>query len=169
MKKLGLLILGLILGFCIAKFLFNDNTNIVKPMPIKPPGVISPTQAKTLDTAFNARHQEITRFIGQQDNRSSWWSLKDMRDYLDYVEDEVKKQGYTMDGVRVYLGAYPLDGANANEGLTTMFMVPTGKKSVAEGSMSPVGMQPGSGDIPTGSPLNNGVGGNPPQANYPNN
>ena len=168
MKKLGLLLLGIILGYCAAKFLFNDN--ITKPMPIKPPGVISPTQAKTLDTAFNKRHTELTRFIGQQDNRSSWWSLKDMRDYLDYVEDEVKKQGYTMDGVRVYLGAYPLDGANANEGLTTMFMVPTGPKTVAEGGMAPISMPPGpGGDIPTGSPLNAGGAGDPPQTNYPNN
>ncbi|WP_262891655.1 hypothetical protein [Bizionia arctica] len=27
--------------------------------------------------------------------------------FLNYVENESKELGYTMDGVRVYLGAYP--------------------------------------------------------------
>lgn len=169
MKKLGLLIVGLILGLLIGYFFFNTQTETQKPMPTKPSGVITPNEAKALDTAFNSRHAEISRFIGKQDNRSSWWSLKDLRDYLDYVENEVKNQGYTMDGVRMYLGAHAGKGPT-DQGLTTVFLVPTGTKNFAEGGMPITNPQPGpSGDIPTGSPLNLGGNGNPPNANYPNN
>ena len=90
-----------------------------------------------------------------------------MRSYLDYAEAQAKNDlKYTMDGVRIYLGAYPGDGKNP--AYTTMFLVPTGTSNTSEGSM--INMQPEpSGDIPGGSPLNIGTGGNPPEGNYPNN
>jgi hypothetical protein len=69
-----------------------------------------------------------------------------------------------MDGLRVYLGAYPkVDG---QEGLTTMFIVPTGKENKSKGSMFPI-FQGGSGDIKGADGLNLGTQGHPPGANYP--
>ena len=51
-----------------------------------PRGVITPAEAKTLDQAFDSRHQLISNSIVKRpDNRSSWYSLQDMRDYLDYA------------------------------------------------------------------------------------
>ena len=70
---------------------------------------------------------------------------------------------YTLDGLRVYLGAYPSKGGET--GLTTMFIVPTGVKDTSQGSMFSI--KAGSGDIPGGDGLNFGQEGDPPGANYP--
>lgn len=168
MKKLGLLLIGLILGLLISYFLFNQETETQMPTP--PKGVITPADAQTLDQAFNSRHQLISdSIVNAPDNRSAWWSLADMRAYLDFAEAQAKNDlKYTMDGVRVYLGAYP--ATRENPAYTTVFLVPTGIENTSEGSL--INMQPGtggSGDIPGGSPLNMGNNGIPPNANYPNN
>src|SRR5690606_8514389 len=87
-----------------------------------------------------------------------------MRYYLKYAENKSKEMGYTMDGVRVYLGAYPTE---AEVGYTTMFMVPTRTASFAKaGSMLNL-LPTDNGDVPDGSPLNDGVFGNPPPSEYP--
>ncbi|WP_353779914.1 hypothetical protein [Winogradskyella sp. 3972H.M.0a.05] len=127
----------------------------------KPTGVITPQQAKDLDTEFNSRHTLIsTQIVKRPDNRSAWWSLQDIRDYLDYAENQALDDGYTMDGIRVYLGAYPEDSEGV--GYTTVFMVPTGNQTgqqAAKGGGSP--------DLPNGSGLNFGNNGQPPESNYP--
>ena len=69
-----------------------------------------------------------------------------------------------MDGVRVYLGAHP--DKDDVVGYTTMFFIPTGTKSLSEGSMINLSLQK-SGDVIGGSGLNGGEPGNPPSANYP--
>lgn len=168
MKKLILLLLGVAVGFGLCYFYFNSNQT-EEEMAKPPQGVITPAEAVVLDTAFNKKHQLISdSLVKQPDNRSAWWSLQDMRDYLDYVEAQTKSLGYTMDGVRVYLGSYPKTAIG--EGYTTMFMVPTGDKTTSEGSMVNAKLDHhGSGDIPGGSGLNHGGQGDPPNANYPNN
>lgn len=167
MKRLFLLILGAIIGFGICYYFFNSKTQTEEPMAQPPKGVITPAQAETLDQAFDSRHQLISdSIVKRPDNRSSWYSLQDMRDYLDYAESQAKGLGYQMDGVRIYLGAHADEGPKV--GYTTMFLVPTGTRNVSEGGMVP-SMQGPSGDIPGGDGLNNGGDGNPPQANYPNN
>ena len=167
MKKLILLLLGIAVGFGLGYFYFNSNST-EEDMANRPKGVITPAEAKVLDTAFNNKHQLISdSLVNQPDNRSSWWSLQDMRDYLDYAEQEVAKDGYTMDGVRVYIGSYP--STPKGEGFTTMFLVPTGNKTTSDGSMVTLDQGDGSGDIPTGPGLNAGNNGFPPNANYPNN
>src|SRR5690606_7833221 len=135
---------------------------------VAPKGVITPEEAKELDTAFNSRHELISdSIVGRPDNRSSWYSLSDMRDYLDYAVSETKDLGYTMDGVRVYLGAYP--DTDNEVGYTTLFFVPTGFLASAEAGMNPFtsALPPTNPDIPGGPGLNVGGGGNPPSANYP--
>ena len=125
-----------------------------------PKGVISPDEAKTLDQAFTARHDLISNnILKRPDNRSSWWSLQDMKDYLEYAEAQVKELGYEMNGVRVYLGAYP--EAKEGPGYTTMFMVPTA--DIPQGKDG----SGGNSDVPGADGLNGGEDGHPPMSNYP--
>ena len=171
MKKLILLLLGVAIGFAICYFMPSlenaTEENATKEASVKPPkGIITPGQGEALDRAFNSRHTLISdSIVKRPDNRSSWYSLQTMRDFLTYAEVQTKDMGYTMDGVRIYLGAYPNkpDGV----GYTTMFLMPTGTQNVSEGSM--ISFAADSGDIPGASGLNLGGQGDPPNANYPNN
>lgn len=168
MKNLLTLLLGLIIGALIMYFYCCADAKDMTPMDIvKPKGVITESEGKVLDKAFDSRHALISRnIVKRPDNRSSWWSLKDMRDYLNYAENQSKNLGYTMDGVRVYLGAYPDTKVDTTVtvGYTTMFIVPTSSEVSAKGGSA---ARAGSGDVPGGDPLNQGSGGNPPSANYP--
>lgn len=125
-----------------------------------PKGVITPDEAKALDQAFDSRHTLISNdIVKRPDNRSSWWSLQDMKDYLEYAEAQVKELGHEMNGVRVYVGAYP--ETKEGPGYSTMFIVPTanipqGKDGGGENS-----------DVPGANGLNRSQGGIPPNSNYP--
>ncbi|EDP69778.1 hypothetical protein FBALC1_09612 [Flavobacteriales bacterium ALC-1] len=169
MKNLGLLIMGIIIGaLAMYIYCYNDSSGITDPPEIiEPKGLIKPSEAKVLDQAYNIRHRIISdslfRHTKTGDNRSSWWSIEDIQNYINYAENQAGELGYTMDGLRIYLGAYP--DASGKTGLTTMFFIPTGKKNTSQGSMFPI--QPTGGDIPGGNGLNIGSQGNPPGANYP--
>lgn len=165
MKNFFLFLLGLIIGAAAVYFYCCNNE--LEESIVAPKGLITPAEAKVLDRAFDSRHQLISdSIVKRPDNRSSWYSLKDMRDYLNYAENEAKGLGYTMDGIRVYLGAYPTD---KEVGYTTMFFVPTGilNATNSEGSMLNFSFQGGSGDITGGKGLNAGDPGEPPSSNYP--
>lgn len=123
---------------------------------IKPSGVITSKEAQTMDQAFDERYAAMSKCIGKDDNRSSWWSLDDMRNFLNYAENQARELGYTMDGVRIY------EGAHGEKGYTSMFIAPTGSKGTG-GSRQAAG----NGDIPDCDALNDGGNGNPPSANYP--
>ncbi|AUC81241.1 hypothetical protein [Lacinutrix sp. Bg11-31] len=172
MKNLLTLILGLIIGAIIMYFYCCKSGDFAAPMVVvKPSGVISTKDARTLDRAFDSRHKLISdSIVKRPDNRSSWWSLKDMQDYLKYAENQSEELGYTMDGIRVYLGAYPDEEVDSKRtvGYTTMFMVPTSSEieQVHQKGGSAVDAKDG-GDVPGGDPLNDGSAGNPPSANYP--
>ena len=161
MKQLAYFIIGLGIGFLACKFLFQteDTKGDIEVVVTKPKGVITPAKAKELDRNFDRKHALINKDLGIEDNRSSWYSLKDMRDYLVYAENQANDLKYNMDGVRVYLGSH------ADDGLTTMFLVPTGIpfKSATTNNFLP----PSSGDIPDGDVLNNGGDGVPPSHHYP--
>lgn len=166
MKKLVYLILGVLFGALLCYLYLNPNNMTETPEIIKPKGVITPKEAKALDAAFNSRHQLISdSIVKRPDNRSSWYSLDDMRNYLDYAENQAKTLGYTMDGVRIYLGAHANEGDQV--GYTTMFLIPTGTKNLEEGSSMPLPAFKASSDISEGDGLNNGGDGEPPSANYP--
>ena len=82
-------------------------------------------------------------------------SSKDIQNFIDHAEHESGELGYTMDGLRVYLGAYP--STKEETGLTTMFIVPTGPKSTSKASSLNLFLPPSDGDIPA-PPLNEGQG-----------
>ena len=174
MKKLSLLFLGILIGtfstYFISPNVYGQQTTKASNVVVKgikaPKGIITPKEAMTLDNAFDVRHALISESILKRpDNRSSWWSLEDIQDYLKFAKNESNELGYTMSGVRVYLGAYP---TGKEVGYTTMFMVPTGFKNISKGSSTIVNMvSPEDGDVPGGSGLNNGTLGDPPSAKYP--
>jgi len=170
MKNLGLLLLGIILGALAMYFYYNGNQMemTADEPPTFPKGIISSKQAKALDLAFNLKHRIINDSLFKKstnggDNRSSWWALEDIQNYINHAENQSGQLGYTMDGLRLYLGSYP--SKDGETGLTTMFFVPTGSPNKSEGSMFP--LQIGSSDIPGADGLNIGQTGHPPSANYP--
>lgn len=169
MKNLGLLILGAILGALAMYFYCCNESDLSTEPPItKPAGLITPKEAMNLDKAFNIKHNIINDSLFKNstnggDNRSSWWSLEDIQDYINYAENQAGELGYSLDGLRVYLGSYP--DKDGETGLTTMFIIPTGKKNTAKGGL--FSMQIHGGDIDGADGLNMGKDGNPPSSNYP--
>ncbi|WP_439151843.1 hypothetical protein [Winogradskyella sp.] len=168
MKNFGLLILGIIIGALAMYFYCCRDVEAVTEVEInKPNGLITPKEARTLDEAYNIKYSVINDSLFKKsttgDNRSSWWSIDDIQNYINYAENQAGELGYTMDGLRLYLGSYP--GTKGETGLTTMFFIPTGSESVAQGSLFT--LPQGSNDIPGANGLNLGEDGHPPGANYP--
>jgi hypothetical protein len=170
MKKLALLLLGVLLGFLLCYFFFGKQDmvdgEIADPKP--PTGYVEPAEMKTLNNSYNERHGIINKALGIVDNRSSWYSLKDMRQFLDYAEFKASTGEHKMDGVRIYLGA-----KSGNKGLTTMFLVPTSSSvkiqdTYSKGSIFNFNLRAGGGDIPGAGGMDYGGQGNPPGSGYPN-
>lgn len=169
MKNFGLFVLGIVIGaLAVYSYCCTDSQVSDSPEIVEPKGLISPKEAMTLDEAYNMRHTIISDSLFRNtktgDNRSSWWPIEDIQNYIDYAENQAGELGYTMDGLRLYLGAYP--DADGETGLTTMFFIPTGTKNTSQGNFLSI-LQNGSGDIPGGNGLNLGTQGHPPGANYP--
>lgn len=156
MKQFAYLILGLIIGYFAHIILTsNESIEMEASLIIKPKGVITSKEAIALDKNFDSRHELISdSIVGKKDNRSSWYSLEDIENYLKYTQHLSDSLGYKMDGIRIYLGSHePKD-------FTTMFIVPTGLES---GGMLPQK----SSDLTDLGGLNGGTNGYPPSANYP--
>ena len=123
-------------------------------------GLISSEKAKELNDAFTTRCELISKdIVKRPDNRSSWYSIKELKAYLKYAKKQAKKNGYKMNGVRIYCGAYPT--TKEAVGYSTSFIVPTARIIDGKGDVG------GNGDIPNGHGLNDGQQGDPPNANYP--
>lgn len=169
MKNFGLLILGIILGAFVMYFYCCKDLNMMEDPPaVKPPsGVITPTQIRTLTQAYNGRYQIINDSLFDppktEDNRSSWYKLEDIESYLAYAKQQAADSSYVMDGLRLYLGAYP--SVDGHLGLTTLLFVPTGYEKKSEGSF--FSLQGGSRDLDKSDGFNYGGEGVPPGINYP--
>lgn len=163
MKQFLTFLIGIVIGAFAVYFYCCNADAITSPSEyVAPKGAITPEKAMALDKQFNKRHQLISdSILKKPDNRSAWFTLEDLRGYLDFAENEAKGLGYRMNGVRVYLGAYP------NNGYTTVFFIPTGHKIKSQGSMGMVTYGDDNGDIEESTGLNAGQNGYPPQANYP--
>lgn len=174
MKKLPLLILGALIG-AFATYYFCPRSEASPETEayvaiIKPKGLITPEQAKVLDTTYNSRYKLISDSIVSRkggDNRSVWFSKNDVENYIKYADSQSTALGYNMDGIRIYMAAYPND-PKLGAGYTTVFMVPTGEEALSEGNSSFLNFKRvGGGDIPGGDGMNGGDNGHPPSANYP--
>jgi len=177
MKILSSLIIGLILGFLVCYFIVCNNTEsasdadvmVEKSAPNAPKGLIDSKMAEAMSKAYNPRQKAVSALIGKDDNVSSWYSIDDLNSYLAIADKEAITKGYTMNGIRLYLGVKP-PLTEDSKNLTTLFMVSTGTPNKSQGSMIYRSfLQEGGEDIPGGSGLDMGNNGNPPNKNYPQN
>jgi hypothetical protein len=90
----------------------------------KPKKCISVEKAKALQFKWKeSRAKDIDLAQGYQDTREFWYSVKELKDYLDYVLSESKSQGIDEPGVRIYFGAYPK--SSARKSYATVFLAAT--------------------------------------------
>ena len=135
----------------------------------KPTNLISKERAIELSKAHDTKHEAISRVIGKQDNRSTWYSLEELKEYMAYIEAQGREKGYNVDGIRFYVGSYPEnDRASGKSNTTTIFLAPTGTKEDQRKAMT-VSQESSSPDITEIDPFNFGHDGIPPTGVYPNN
>lgn len=136
---------------------------------------ISPEEAKELNQNFvKTRGKALDKIVENETGKpkhkdaiSSWFSLEELKEYIAYVEAEGKAKNMTVNGLRVYFGAYSKNDKKADKkALSTVFFVPTKPKV---GSLQKDGLldDPGSSDIEEIDGLNDGQVGSPPSSGYP--
>ena len=81
---------------------------------------ITPTQARQLCDNYDTKYAELSRLIGKDDNRSCYFPLSELKDYIRYLENS----GKGIDGVRIYLASYDAN-EKGKENQTTVFIAPT--------------------------------------------
>jgi len=97
----------------------------------------------------------------KEKDRYTSWSIKDIRDYLNYADQQASSMGFTLDSVRVYLGVYGKEISRKKANLTTMFITPIGSKKVSKASVLPTPTALSLKTLPI-PPLNDGDGGPDP-------
>lgn len=95
-----------------------------------PSGLITTLQAENLQHNFLEKKEQIIDGSKEYNNdvRDFWFSVDRLEDYICYAKNEAKKQGKSVSGFRIYLGAQPLASqvpTGAPVGLNTVFIVPT--------------------------------------------
>lgn len=161
MKKASLFLLGIIIGAFVTYFFCPRQAAKLKEQPIvKPKGVITVEKAKELNTNWTLHRKKAVDSAAakqgrKQDDRSVWWSLDDVENYVAYAKSESQRLGYDMNGIRVYLGVYGKNAGQTKKDLTTMFLVPTG--NVSKSQASSIVLPPTDDDLPI-DPLNDGTG-----------
>lgn len=162
MKKLSYIILGFFIG-AILTYYFCPRPDTMAPMAVDPPtGVITILEAEELSANWeknNPTEMDSTiEIIGSKKvTRSVLWDLKNLEDYLYFAKNESDSVGYTMTGVRVYLGNYGKNAKPSKKNRNTMFIVPTGYKNTSKASSINFSFIEDE-DIPV-DPLNDGTGG----------
>ena len=137
----------------------NSNKGITPPkgvISIKDGIKLNDEWTKTRKAAMDRCIQHESGGKIKEDNRSSWWSLEDLEDYILYARRLAKEEKFEVTGFRVYCGAH------SKSCYSTSFIVPTGKSLCPEKNIAD---DDGDGDLPIG-PLNDGVEGDPPGIGY---
>lgn len=97
---------------------------------------------------------------------SNWYSLDELENFIAFSKRNARKNGYEMDGVRIYIGVLPNDEKYKDKkGYLTTFISPTGNKNIQEGGF--MTFQSPSKDLPQGPSAEYGSAGDPPSATYP--
>jgi hypothetical protein len=134
----------------------------------EPKNTITVKEASVLATNFNTRHEAMSELIGKPDNRSSWYSLSEIKEYIAYIENEGATKGLDVDGVRIYFGAYNEDRGN----YSTLVFVPTIRAKTTDNNKGEVkrfmAVEEMSEDTEKINPLNFGNGGRPPEKSISN-
>jgi len=124
---------------------------------------------KFIDTRSKELNKIVERETGkpnEKDAISSWFSIEELKSFIADVEKEGTAIGKTVNGLRVYFGAYSKNGNSKKDDLSTVFMVPT---EARVGASQKDGIDGGEGgsDIEDLGGLNGGQTGIPPEAEYP--
>ena len=120
-----------VLGIFIGAVLFNGCQDRNKKNKLNnqtpPESTISYEEANRLEENYKRyRYQFINKAIGYEDTREVHFSLKQIKEYIEYVERETEGKGFENLGLRVYFGVYPPKDKNKDSlGLSTVFIVPT--------------------------------------------
>jgi len=143
----------------------------MKNPPAKPSQLITKEFAKQLNVNYNNRKASITAKKSQKEDANAiWYSLEELENYIHYIKTNGAKDGYNVDGIRFYFGVYPDDEKHGEKaGLTTLFLVPTGKKieqNTAKVQSFALTQEPLSSDIQSLEPMNYGNIGRPPSLIY---
>ncbi|MEL6810922.1 MAG: hypothetical protein AAFP76_06265 [Bacteroidota bacterium] len=96
------------------------------------PRIDPPTQSITFEEVRELQNEFVeTRAplleagLGFEDTRDFWFSLDTLKNYIKYVEQEAKRQGYDNLGIRVYFAAYDEPQGNQEFPYSTVVLVPT--------------------------------------------
>tara|TARA_R110001583_G_scaffold35585_1_gene118193 strand:+ start:41967 stop:42368 length:402 start_codon:yes stop_codon:yes gene_type:complete len=129
---------------------------------------ITSAEAKELNKSFvKTRGKAIDSAIKKKDALSSWFSIDELKEFIATVEQEGKAKGITVNGLRIYFGAYPKDAKKPKkDNLSTVFLVPTQPYKSAM-QKDAVEVIEGGNDIEDLGGLNKGTLGFPPSATYP--
>jgi hypothetical protein len=159
-----------------SKLNFNQpikKTKIMKNPPAKPSQLITKEFAKELNLNYNkkkAASLATAKGVKKEDANAIWYSIEELENYIHYVKTQGAENGYNVDGIRFYFGAYPEDEKHGEKaGLTTLFLVPTGKKAIAATAKIEtfaLVQEQNSSDIQDLSPMNYGNIGRPPSLIY---
>ncbi|MBF4515884.1 hypothetical protein IRZ71_06005 [Flavobacterium sp. ANB] len=104
----------------------------MKNPPAKPNQLITKEFAKQLNLNYNNKKQTNNlkaKSVEKEDANAIWYSIEELEKYIHYAKTKGAEDGYAVDGIRFYFGVYPDDEKHGEKaGLTTLFLVPTGKK-----------------------------------------
>ncbi|SFD88650.1 hypothetical protein [Flavobacterium phragmitis] len=143
----------------------------MKNPPAKPSQLITKEFARQLNVNYNNKRASLTaKKAEKEDANAIWYSLEELENYIHYIKTNGTKQGYNVDGIRFYFGVYPDDEKHGEKaGLTTLFLVPTGKKiekNTEKIQSFALKQEATSADIQDLDPMNYGNIGRPPSLLY---
>lgn len=141
----------------------------MKNPPSKPSQLITKEFAKQLNVNYNNKKASLRALKDEKEDANAiWYSLEELENYIHYIRTNGAKDGYNVDGIRFYFGVYPDDEKHGEKaGLTTLFLVPTGKKAEKTAQVQGFAMmQEASSDIQSIEPMNYGNIGRPPSLLY---
>ncbi|SFZ94275.1 hypothetical protein SAMN05428642_10440 [Flaviramulus basaltis] len=164
MKKLIYIILGFIIGAALTYYFCpREKIDMCEILVKVPKDTITVVEATKLsDNWAKYNKTDIDSLIDvegpRKKTRSVLWSLDEVNEYLVYAKAQSDSLGYTMSGVRVYLGNYGKNATPPRKNRNTMFIVPTGNKKTSKASSVNLFLQTPPYNIPV-PPLNRGTGG----------
>lgn len=147
----------------------------MKNPPAKPSQLITGEFAQQLNLNYNKKKAAgvKAKSAKKEDANAIWYSIEELENYIHYIKTTGAEKGYNVDGIRFYFGAYPEDEKHGEKaGLTTLFLVPTGKKTETNTSTAKIQTfalaeeEETASDISEISPMNYGNIGRPPSLTY---
>ncbi|KAF2338297.1 hypothetical protein [Flavobacterium tistrianum] len=141
----------------------------MKNPPAKPSQLITKEFARQLNVNYNNKRASLVAGKEKKEDANAiWYSLEELENYIHYIKTNGAKNGYNVDGIRFYFGVYPDDEKHGEKaGLTTLFLVPTGKKAENNNQVQSFAlMQEASSDLQDIEPMNYGNIGRPPSLIY---